>query len=70
MFVMGGGAAGGLYADWRGLADDALDDGDLAVTTDYRDVVAEILAKRVGNPALETIFPGFQVTDRGLIKPL
>lgn len=70
MFVMGGGATGGMYANWKGLNDDALDDGDLSVTTDYRDIVGEILAKRVGNAATDQIFPQHSYTDLGLIKPL
>ncbi len=67
MFIMGGGATGQIYADWRGLAPDALDDGDLEVTTDYRDVLAEILLKRVGNDAFDQIFPGHNVQMRGII---
>ena len=30
--------------------------GDLAVTTDYRDVLAEIIQQRLNNPHLATIF--------------
>src|SRR5262249_57291380 len=38
MFVMGGHVNGGLvYADWPGLSDLDLDQGDVAITTDYRD---------------------------------
>lgn len=59
MFVMGAGATGGVHARWQGLTQDALDEGDLAVTTDYRDVLAEILVKRIGNPALDQIFPNY-----------
>ncbi|MBK9745384.1 MAG: DUF1501 domain-containing protein [Chloroflexi bacterium] len=68
MFVMGGGVTGGMVADWRGLADDALDEGDLAVTIDYRDVLAEILTKRVSNSAIDQIFPGYTPNLRGLIR--
>lgn len=68
MFVMGGGAMGGVYADWKGLQGAALDEGDLAVTTDYRDVLAEILIKRVQNEALDQIFPDYTPTMRGIIK--
>jgi uncharacterized protein (DUF1501 family) len=70
MFVMGGGATGGMYADWKGLSAENLDDGDLAVTTDYRSVISEILSKRVGNTATDKIFPNFTPTDLGLIKSL
>jgi hypothetical protein len=34
--------------------------GDLAVTTDYRDVLSEILTKRLNNPATNEIFPEYQ----------
>lgn len=68
MFVMGSGVNAGVYADWRGMSDDVLDEGDLAVTIDYRDVLSEILAKRVGNPASDQIFPGFTPTMRGIMQ--
>src|SRR5262249_13572643 len=67
MFVMGGGAKGGVHADWKGLGDAALDGGDLAVTTDYRDVLSEILIKRVQNSALDKIFPDYQPNPPGII---
>ena len=61
MFVLGGGVIGGqVYADWPTLADAALDNGDLAVTTDYRAVLAELLIKRGGVSDLSAIFPGLE----------
>jgi uncharacterized protein (DUF1501 family) len=60
MFVMGGGVQGGVHARWAGLHEDALDEGgDLAVTTDYRDVLSELLTKRIGNGATDQIFPDY-----------
>jgi uncharacterized protein (DUF1501 family) len=61
MFVMGGDVNGGrVYSRWPGLNDNQLHDGrDLAVTTDYRSVVGEILSKHVGDSNLKTVFPGF-----------
>lgn len=45
MLVLGGGVRGGrVHADWPGLADADLDRGDLRVTTDYRQVLGEVLA--------------------------
>jgi uncharacterized protein (DUF1501 family) len=35
------------------------DHADLAVTTDFRQVLGELLSTRLGNPNLETVFPGF-----------
>ena len=69
MFVVGGGLNGGVYARWPGLQDDMLDDGDLAITTDYRDVLAEILANRARNPAIDQIFPDFTPTPQGILRP-
>lgn len=61
MFVAGGAVNGGLYGAWPGLAHDALYDGaDLAVTTDYRRVLSEILIRRHANPFLGIVFPGYR----------
>ncbi len=68
MFVMGGGVNGGLHTHWPGLQPDQLDNGDLAITTDYRDVLAEIVTLRLLNPALGAIFPGFTPTSRGIVR--
>jgi uncharacterized protein (DUF1501 family) len=69
MFVMGGGIKGGVYSKWPTLADSALDDGDLAVTTDYRDVLSEILIGRVQNMAIDQIFPNYSPNALGLVNP-
>jgi uncharacterized protein (DUF1501 family) len=65
LLVIGGGVNGGVYGDWRGLADPELDDGDVAVTTDYRTVVAELMAKRLGATSthLSGVFPRFAATS-------
>ena len=61
MLVMGGEVNGGLYGQWPGLRNDQLYDGaDLAVTTDYRQVLSEILIRRFGNPNLGVVFPGYR----------
>jgi uncharacterized protein (DUF1501 family) len=61
MLLLGGGINGGrVYGRWPGLAAAALEGpGDLPVTTDYRTVLAEVVARRL-NPAapLPAIFPG------------
>jgi uncharacterized protein (DUF1501 family) len=61
MFVMGGAVKGGkVYTKWPGLTEAHLYEGrDLAVTTDYRTVLSEILIKHVGNKDLATVFPNF-----------
>lgn len=71
MFLIGGGIRGGqVYGPWPGLADEQLDRGDLAITTDYRDVLAEIVQKRLGNDALDEVFPGYEPAFLGLADPL
>jgi uncharacterized protein (DUF1501 family) len=49
-----------VFGRWPGLAPEQLvSPGDLAVTSDYRAVLAEILTQRVGNAQLQDVFPGF-----------
>jgi uncharacterized protein (DUF1501 family) len=58
MIAMGAGVAGGqIYGQWPGLESSALDLGDLAVTTDYRNVVAEALVNRRGESDVGAVFP-------------
>jgi len=61
MFVMGGDVKGGrVYSRWPGLNEGQLHGGrDLAVTTDYRSVLGEILSRRLRDDNLKTVFPGF-----------
>jgi uncharacterized protein (DUF1501 family) len=62
MLVLGGSAQGGkVHGEWPGMREGQLiGPGDLAVTTDYRDVLSEILVKRLNNPATEEIFPEYK----------
>src|SRR5579864_808359 len=61
MFLMGGDIKGGkVYSRWPGMSDGQLHDGrDLAVTTDYRSVLGEILSRHMRDDNLKTVFPGF-----------
>lgn len=61
MFVMGGDVKGGkVYGKWPGLDDHQLNEGrDLALTSDFRSVVSEILARHMGVRDLAPVFPGF-----------
>jgi len=71
MMVMGGNVNGGqVYGIWPGLQIQQLYDGaDLAVTTDYRQVLSEILIQRCGNPNTEYVFPGYTgYTPLGLVR--
>jgi uncharacterized protein (DUF1501 family) len=69
VLLLGGGVAGGqVYGRWPGLADDALVDGDLAGTTDYRQILAEILVRRCGLAASADVFPGLVPAPLGLVR--
>jgi uncharacterized protein (DUF1501 family) len=61
MFLMGGNLHGSeVHGVWPGLDEGLLiGPGDLAVTTDYRDVLAEILVKRLHNHDVESVFPDY-----------
>ena len=60
IFVLGGNVKGGkVYGKWPGLADEQLNEGrDLAITTDYRQVLGEVVSKTIGATNLEATFPG------------
>jgi uncharacterized protein (DUF1501 family) len=70
MFLMGGAVNGGkVHAVWPGMEEGQLfGPGDLAVTVDYRDVLAEVVAKRLNNAAVGEVFPEFTITERGIMK--
>lgn len=61
MLTLGGNVNGGqVFGNWPGLNNDQLyDHADLAVTTDYRQVLSELMTTRLGNPNIESVFPGF-----------
>lgn len=68
MMLMGRDIAGGrVLTQWPGLAPEQLYQGiDLQVTTDWRDILAEVVAKRLGNNNLSVIFPDYVPTFRGV----
>ncbi len=59
VLVLSGSATGGLHGNWPGVHPDQLNDGDLEVTTDFRRVLSEILIRRLGNPRIDLVFPGY-----------
>lgn len=67
MFLLGGGVQGGkVYGDWPTLDPAKRFEGrDLAVTTDFRDLFAEVLTRHLGATDLPSVFPGF----RGIRPP-
>jgi uncharacterized protein (DUF1501 family) len=67
MFVIGGGVRGGkVHGRWPGLAPELLHEGrDLALTTDFRAVFAEVAGKHLGATKLDRLFPGYQGSKLG-----
>jgi uncharacterized protein (DUF1501 family) len=70
MFVLGGNVKGGkVYGRWPGLDDHLLNEGrDLAVTTDFRQVLGEAAAKTLGANNLEMVFPGAQLRQDRFLR--
>ncbi|MEL6426628.1 MAG: DUF1501 domain-containing protein, partial [Pseudomonadota bacterium] len=68
MLVLGPQSKGGrLLGRWPGLHNDALEMGaDLAVTTDYRAVLSEIMAGHMGLKDTSRVFPGLDAPAPGL----
>ena len=67
MLVAGGGVRGGQYhGTWPGLGSAKLVDGDLAVTTDYRNVLGEIVERRFGR-APSLVWPDLSYSRPGVM---
>jgi uncharacterized protein (DUF1501 family) len=62
MMVLGGPVDGGkVYGRWPGLEKEQLYEGrDLAVTTDFRTVLSELVRGHLGQNDLSAVFPGFE----------
>lgn len=72
MFVLGGSVKGGkVFGQWPGLAPGQLNEGrDLAVTTDFRRVLAEASAKTLGTHNLAAIFPHAELSPSTFLQLL
>ena len=71
MMVLGGAVQGGkVYGNWPGLEKEQLYEGrDLAVTTDFRAVLSELVRGHLGQKDLGAVFPGFEPTaPLGLLR--
>ena len=70
MFVLGGNVKGGkVYGKWPGLNNDQLNEGrDLALTTDYRQVLGEVVSKTIGAGDLDLVFPGARIEADSFLK--
>jgi uncharacterized protein (DUF1501 family) len=69
MLALGGGIHGGkVHGRWPGLEREQLFEGrDLAVTTDFRDVFAEVLTRHMGVGTMATVFPKYEAKRVGVI---
>jgi uncharacterized protein (DUF1501 family) len=70
VLLLGGGVQGGtVHGRWPGLSQQALVDGDLAGSTDYRVVLGEILTARCGVRSAKDVFPGLTGAPLGVVRP-
>ena len=68
MLVAGAGVKGGqFYGRWPGLDSTSLSDGDLKVTTDYRNVLGEIVSKRFPDRSVPALFPDLAIAPVGVM---
>ena len=58
-----------VHGEWPSLNSNFLANGDLAITTDYRDVLGEILTNRTSGTNLSTVFPDYVYNPVGIIAP-
>lgn len=69
VLAMGGGVKSGVQGKWQGLGADVLDSGDVPGTNDYRDVLSEVVMKRLGlsAAAMGDVFTGWTPTSVGVM---
>jgi uncharacterized protein (DUF1501 family) len=69
MLILGGGVNGGqVHGRWPGLGNDRLFEGrDLAVSTDFRDVFAEVLTRHLGVSSMASVFPRYGARRVGVL---
>ncbi|MGE4062784.1 MAG: DUF1501 domain-containing protein [Rhodospirillaceae bacterium] len=69
MLILGGSVNGGrTYGVWPGLRAAQLDSGDMAITTDYRQVLAELLVKRHAETDIRRVFPTITYSPMGIVN--
>ena len=56
-----------MHGTWPTLAANRLDEGDLAATTDYRTILAEILTRQMGVASVADVFPGLPPRRLGIV---
>jgi uncharacterized protein (DUF1501 family) len=70
MFVLGGKVKGGkVYGRWPGLDNDQLNEGrDLVLTTDFRQVLGEVVSQTLGSANMEVVFPGAGISPNRFLR--
>ncbi|MCC6364585.1 MAG: DUF1501 domain-containing protein [Bryobacterales bacterium] len=70
MLALGAGVRGGkVHGKWPGLAREQLYEGrDLALTTDFRDVLGEAVSVHLGNRNPDAVFPGYTPRPLGVLE--
>jgi uncharacterized protein (DUF1501 family) len=57
-----------VHGKWPGLEPEQLYEGrDLALTTDFRSVFAEVVSHHLGARELDRVFPGFAASPRDFL---
>ncbi|MGN6501482.1 MAG: DUF1501 domain-containing protein [Pseudolysinimonas sp.] len=71
VLVIGGGVSGGVKGRWDGLSDENLanDEGDVPGWNDYRDILTEVVTKRldISQGAMADVFPAWSPTAIGVM---
>ncbi len=71
VLVLGGGVSGGVKGYWEPLSDENLasEEGDVPGWNDYRDVLTEVVTKRLGVSAgsMSTVFPAWTASPIGVM---
>ncbi len=67
--VIGGGVRGGVHGTWNGLDSATLDQGDVPGSNDFRDLLGEVVMKRLGLSAgaASAVFPDWKVAPIGVM---
>lgn len=69
ILLLGGPVKGGkVHGQWPGLAQPDLENGDLAIVNDYRNVLGEVAQKTLGLGSMSTIFPSFPYAPLGVMR--
>lgn len=69
VLVMGGGVRGGVHGTWNGLSPELLEQGDVPGWNDYRDILTEVVTKRLNISAgsMSSVFPDWRPTPVGVM---